>query len=198
MTGSPVGRLAALLRRGDATNPEGEPEAAEEPVAGADADPSPGVGTSLLAGATGGLLGTAVMTAYRLPVFRALPPTAELWAQYVGGDAEGHTVAGLLLHLVYGAAGGAAFGPAYAAVASRLPVRRDATGMVGGSLYGAGLSAFGARVVFERLLGRELDRERALVFHAGHVVYGLTLGTWLGTRERRGDVYDEPSEHADR
>jgi hypothetical protein len=27
-----------------------------------------------------------------------------------------------------------------------------------------------------------LDADERLVFHVGHLVYGLTLGTWLGSR----------------
>lgn len=191
MTRSPVGRLVAFVRRGvdPGTGSESDPPAAPETRGW-----SPG--RAVVSGCVGGAIGTVVMTIYRLPVFRALPPTAEFWAQYVGGgDAEEYTAAGLLLHLLYGVAAGAVLGPVYAALASRLPVRRDATGMVCGAAYGLALSVFGERVLLERLLGRELEREHALVFHAGHLVYGLTLGTWLGTRERRGDVYDRPSEH---
>jgi len=39
---------------------------------------------------------------------------------------------------------------------------------------------------------RHDDDEPGLVFHV-HVVYGLTLGMWLGERERRGEVYESPS-----
>ncbi|ESP86876.1 DUF6789 family protein [Candidatus Halobonum tyrrellensis] len=193
MTRSPVGRLVGLVRRGvgDAT---GDRSTGDDAAAG-ETSGAFGAGRAALAGGVGGLLGTVGMTVYRLPVFHALPPTAEFWAQYVGGgDAEDHPVAGLLLHLLYGVAAGAAFGPAYAALVERLPGEPDATGMVGGAAYGAALSVFGERVLLEGLLDRELEREHALVFHAGHVVYGLTLGTWLGTRERRGDVYDRQSD----
>ena len=153
------------------------------------------LGRAFVGGCVGGFIGTVVMTIYRLPVFRALPPTAEFWAQYVGGgEAEDYPVHGLLLHLLYGVTAGAVFGPVYAAAVRRVHSRPDATGMVGGVVYGAALSAFGERVMLNGLLDRDLEREHALVFHAGHLVYGLTLGTWLGTREHRGDVYDTPSD----
>jgi len=29
-----------------------------------------------------------------------------------------------------------------------------------------------------------------VIFHVGHVIYGLTLGTWIGFRERKGEVYE--------
>ena len=189
MTRSPVGRLVALARRGGETGDRSTGEDA------ADDAGSSWLGRSLVGGCVGGVIGTVVMTIYRLPVFRALPPTAEFWAQYVGGgEAEDYPVQGLLLHLLYGLAAGAVFGPLYAAAVRRFPGRPDATGMVGGVVYGAVLSAFGERVMLNELLDRDLEREHALVFHAGHLVYGLTLGTWLGTRERRGDVYEAPSE----
>ena len=193
MTRSPVGRLVAFARRSGETT--------DDRSTGEDAASDPGsswLGRALVGGCTGGLLGTVVMTLYRLPVFRALPPTAEFWAQYGGGgDAENYTLVGLLLHLLYGVTAGALFGPVYAALVRRFPGRPDAIGMVGGVGYGAVLSVFGERVMLERLLGRELEGEQALVFHAGHLIYGLTLGTWLGTRERAGEVYERPSEYAE-
>ncbi|WP_276300087.1 hypothetical protein [Halorussus lipolyticus] len=54
-------------------------------------------------GAKGGLVATLVLTAYRLPVSHALPPTAEFWSQFVaGGDPDDHALPALVLHLVYG------------------------------------------------------------------------------------------------
>lgn len=142
-------------------------------------------------GCVGGLIATVVMTLYRMPIFRALPPTAEFWAQYVGGgEAEEYPLVGFVLHLLYGAAAGAAFGPAFAALDSRTSVGRDELGVGAGLTYGLVLSAFGSRVLLRRLLGRELEPEHALVFHVGHAIYGLTLGTWLASRERLGEVYE--------
>jgi len=49
-----------------------------------------------------GALATLVMTAYRLPVTRSLPPTAEFWVQYVSrSDPYDHPVVALALHAVY-------------------------------------------------------------------------------------------------
>lgn len=73
--------------------------------------------TSAFRGATGGFVATVVMTVFRSPVFRALPPTAEFWAQYVGGGpAEEYTIAGLALHLFYGTAAGTVLGVVYGVV----------------------------------------------------------------------------------
>ncbi|MFC4360116.1 DUF6789 family protein [Halobium salinum] len=144
-------------------------------------------------GAVGGLVATVVMTVYRAPVFRALPPTAEFWARYVGGgEAEQYPAQGFVLHLLYGTVAGALFGPILEWATRRSPLGRDPTGVTLGVAYGLLLSIFGTRVLFPRLLRRGLEPDHALVFHAGHAVYGLTLGTWLTSRERRGRVYETP------
>lgn len=134
-------------------------------------------------GIAGGLVATAVMTAYRASISASLPPTAEFWAKYVGGgDPDDHPVAALLLHLAYGAAAGLVY-----AVAVPLPddeYHAERRGTAIGVAYGLALSAFGERALIERLLGMELSPDERLVFHLGHVVYGLTLGTWTGSRAR--------------
>ena len=162
-------------------------EAAKENTAPVDRS----VARAALRGAKGGLIATVVMTIYRLPIFRSLPPTAEFWAQYVGGgEPEDYPAQALALHLLYGAGGGAAFGPLFARLARQFPERRGRIGVVAGALYGVALSAFGSRIILDRLLGLDVDSEEALVFHVGHLVYGLTLGTWLGSRRPLGEVYD--------
>lgn len=149
------------------------------------------VARAALRGATGGLIATVVMTLYRLPIFRSLPPTAEFWAQYVGGgDPEDYPAQALSLHLLYGAGAGAVFGTFFARLSERAPEHRGPVGVVAGALYGTALSVFGSRVLLDRLLGLDLDPEEALVFHVGHLVYGLTIGTWLGSRRPLGRVYD--------
>lgn len=136
-------------------------------------------------GAVGGFVATLVMTAYRLPIARSLPPTAAFWEQYVGdGDAEDYPAIGLLLHLAYGVGGGVAFGALYAALGiEREPDHvQETRGLVLATLYGGALSAFGSRIVLGRVLSMDLDPDEALVFHVGHVIYALTLGTWVGSR----------------
>jgi hypothetical protein len=142
-------------------------------------------------GIMGGIVATAVMTLYRLPIFRALPPTAEFWARFVGGgDAEQYPLHGLILHFGYGAAAGGVFGPAFATIDRRTRLDRERLGIVSGLTYGLVLSVIGHRIIFQRVLGRELADDEAIVFHVGHTIYGLTLGTWFGSHERFGDVYD--------
>lgn len=136
-------------------------------------------------GAIGGLVATVVMTAYRLPVARSLPPTAVFWEQYVGNsDAEEYPIIGLFLHLGYGVTGGVVFGALYGAVGNwRAPdYVQESRGILSATVYGLALSLFGSRVVLGRLLGMDLDADESLVFHLSHVIYALTLGTWVGSR----------------
>ncbi|WP_436927992.1 hypothetical protein [Halosimplex amylolyticum] len=145
-------------------------------------------------GLEGGLLATLVMTVYRLPVSRSLPPTAEFWAQFVGSGApEDDPIPALVLHFAYGGAAGAAFGALFR---GRESVARDESApdrppgpptysgevptTVAGLLYGLALSAFGERVVLGTILGTDPDDRVA--FHVGHALYGITLGAWVGTR----------------
>ncbi|USZ74835.1 hypothetical protein NGM07_15500 [Halorussus vallis] len=152
-------------------------------------------------GAKGGLVATLVMTAYRLPISHALPPTAVFWSKFVaGGDPNDHPVAAIVLHLLYGLGAGVAFGalvPTGSGSTASTPqlsssaaeadeddreARREAAGLLAGTVYGLVLSVFGERVVLERVLGMSLDADDRLVFHVGHAIYGLTLGTWMGSR----------------
>lgn len=172
----PLSRISALFRKANSEQTEFS---------------LPILKTAIWRGAKGGFIATAIMTIYRLPVFRALPPTADFWARYLGGEAEQYTLSGILLHFLYGTVAGAVFGVLFTRITLQ-PVRsREWVGIVSGALYGVVLSLFGTRVLFRHVLGRELESDHALVFHVGHLMYGLTLGTWMGTRERVGDVYEE-------
>jgi hypothetical protein len=177
----------------------------------ADADATPGrtlvLTDGVVQGAVGGVLATVVMTAYRLPIARSLPPTAAFWEHYVAGGAESHgasspdstssrqddaedyPLVGLALHVAYGAGAGAVFGALYRLLGiADLPEHgRETAGMVVATVYGLVLSAFGSRVVLGRLLAMDLDPDESLVFHVGHVIYALTLGTWVGSRIGDGE-----------
>ena len=124
------------------------------------------------------------MTLSRLPLFRTLPPSAELWARYVvGGEPEQYSVEGFVLHLLHGGVGGGLFGLGFSLVDGRTERRRRFSVVALGVVYSLTLSVFGSRVVFRRLLGTELAADERLVFHVGHVIYGLTLGAWMSARE---------------
>ena len=98
---------------------------------------------------------------------------------------------GSFLHALYGGVAGAVFAPLFEFLRTKTTLSRERVGLLSGVGYGLILSVFGIRVVFEYVLRDELDPDNALVFHVGHLVYGLTLGTWMNSREEFGDVYEE-------
>lgn len=123
------------------------------------------------------------MTAFRLPLMRSLPPSANFWAKFVrGGDPEDYPLAGLLLHLVYGVSAGTVFGVLFATAESERGAGAELRGTLWGGIYGLCLSAFGSRVVLQEVLDVQLEPDELTLFHAGHLVYGLTLGAWVGSR----------------
>ncbi|WP_227354957.1 hypothetical protein [Haladaptatus salinisoli] len=134
-------------------------------------------------GFVGGLFGTVIMTAFREPVARSLPPTAAFLSKFVGGEPDDHTVGALLLHLLYGAGAGSVFAPVLAARSTESSsLEPETEGLLAGLVYGLALSLFGERVLLEWLLEMNLEQDERAVFHAGHVVYGLSLGAWVGSR----------------
>ena len=123
------------------------------------------------------------MTAYRLPISRSLPPTANFWATYVGrGDPNRNTLQAIALHLLYGAIAGGVFGGVVPERGTDPDARREVRDAAWAVAYSAVLSVFGSQVMLGRILGMELESDEALVFHLGHLVYGLALGTWMGSR----------------
>ncbi|WP_115865398.1 hypothetical protein [Halorussus litoreus] len=180
--------------RAESETPEFTRAESTHPDPGRAASPGPGLAARLAEGAKGGFVATLAMTAYRLPVSRSLPPTAEFWSKFVaGGDPDDHPIPAVALHLLYGVAGGVGFGllaPLDADATAerdsaddhRETARLEAVGLLTGVGYALALSAFGERVVLGRLLDLDLEGDERLVFHAGHVVYGLSLGTWVGSR----------------
>lgn len=153
--------------------------------------PQASVFRTFLKGIVGGFIATIVMTLYRFPLFRALPPTAEFWATFVRpGEPEQYPVAGLVLHLLYGCGAGSLFAIAFSRLEFRSERDRRLSAITLSALYGAVLSVFGTRVILKRMLRKELEPDEAAVFHVAHIIYGLTLGTWLSQREQSGDVYE--------
>ena len=101
--------------------------------------------------------------------------------RYLGGNPDEYHLTSLTLHFLYGTSAGVVFGPLLALVAGKTN-EPETVGLVAGSIYGVALSVFGERVVLRRGLEIDLDTDEAAVFHAGHLVYGLTLGAWVGSR----------------
>lgn len=140
------------------------------------------LGERLVLGFVGGLVATLSMTVFRMPTSKSLPPTAAFWSKFVGSDEpEDYPLIGLLLHFLYGAISGAIFA-AVAPGSDDSEALAESKAASTGTLYGVGLSVFGSQIVLERILGLDLETDERLVFHISHVVYGLTLGTWVGSR----------------
>lgn len=136
-----------------------------------------------LTGLQAGAVATVVMSAFRVPISRSPPPTARFWAKYVGGgEPEQYPVVGFLLHLLYGIGGGGAFGAAMSSQVDEPVAKRERVCTACGVLFGIGLSKVGTAVVLNRVLGLDLEPDERFVFDVSHVVYGLTLGTWFGSR----------------
>ena len=149
-------------------------------------------------GLQAGFVATIIMTAFRLPILRSLPPSANFWAQYVtGGDPEEHPIAGLVLHFAYGIQAGALFGGLFALQDAERSIEAEQRGLVWGSVYGMALSAFGSQVMLKELLDIRLEADELALFHAGHLVYGLSLGAWVGSRTEGVEDPDEEYEYDD-
>ena len=133
-------------------------------------------------GVRGGLVATVVMTAFRLPISRSLPPTARFWTTYVSSGSEDVVGPAVALHLLYGAAAGVPYATLVTGRSDESTWESEVVGVLAGAAYGLFLSAFGVRVVLGRVLGMELSPDERLVFHVGHAVYGLTLGEGVGSR----------------
>lgn len=149
-------------------------------------------------GLQAGLVATLIMTAFRLPILRSLPPSANFWARYVSGDdPEDHPVMGLVLHLLYGVSSGAVFGGLFALFESERSIEPEQRGLVWGAVYGMGLSAFGSQIMLDELLDIRLEADELALFHAAHLVYGISLGAWVGSRTEGVEDPEEEYEYDD-
>lgn len=150
------------------------------------------VARAALRGLQAGLVATGIMTAFRLPIVRSLPPSAQFWARYVaGGDPDDHPVAGTVLHLAYGTVAGAVFGALFALLDAERAFEAEQRGLLWGSVFGLGLSAVGSQILLDELLDVRLDADELALFHAAHLIYGLSLGAWVGSRTEGVEDTDE-------
>ncbi|WIV65846.1 DUF6789 family protein [Natrialbaceae archaeon AArc-T1-2] len=147
-------------------------------------------------GLQAGLVATLIMTAFRLPIMRSLPPSANFWARYVrGGDPDDYPIAGLVLHLLYGTSAGAVFGGLFALLEAERSIEAEQRGIIWGAVYGMGLSAFGSQFMLSELLDVRLEADELALFHAAHLVYGLSLGAWVGSRTEGVEDPEEEYEY---
>jgi hypothetical protein len=149
-------------------------------------------------GIQAGFVATLIMTAFRLPILRSLPPSANFWATYVsGGDPEDHPLIGLILHFVYGIQGGVVFGVLFALFDADRSIEPEQRGLVWGSVFGMALSAFGSQIMLKELLDIRLDADELALFHAAHLVYGISLGAWVGSRTEGVEDPEDEYEYGD-
>lgn len=137
---------------------------------------------SLLLGLKGGAIATVVMTAFRMPISHSLPPTADFWAHYIGrGDADDYPAIAAVLHVLYGVLGGGLFGVLFSQTDGETRAGIELRDLIRGAGYSLALSLFGSRIILQQMIEMDLERDEALIFHVGHLIYGLTLGTWIGS-----------------
>lgn len=142
----------------------------------------------LMQGFGGGLVATCVMTVFRMPISRSLPPTANFWAQYVaGGELEEHRAEAMVLHFFYGAVAGSVFASIFTAIDPRTFLEPETEGLVAGFLYSIPFTWAGEMIMLRRMLGMNLESNESMIFHAGHLIYGITLGAWIGSRIDRSE-----------
>lgn len=138
---------------------------------------------SLGLGFIAGLIATGAMTVFRMPITYSLPPTAEFWAHFVsGGELAEHRTESLLLHFLYGAIAGSVFASIFSVIDTRSPLGTEAKGLLGGLLYSIPFTIIGEYVMLNWMLDMDLEPDESMIFHAGHLIYGITLGAWLGSR----------------
>lgn len=133
-----------------------------------------------LSGLVGGLVATAVMTAFMMASGDdSPPPTAMLVATFAGGDPEDYLPQGMALHVAYGTAAGWVFGLLAAAGVLAFAPSNLPNGIGNGLVYGLVLMV--PAVVWMRgLIGMEPGPSDVGRMTGFHLVYGLVLGAFVG------------------
>lgn len=137
------------------------------------------VTVTLLSGLAGGLVATIAMTVFMLALGDdSPPPTAALWAKFVGDEGpESYVPQGMLLHVLYGVGAGVAFALALPLAVGEVTLV-NAVGLA--VAYAAVLTVVGAVVWMKGVLGMDPGRATAMQFGFFHLVYGLVLGGFVG------------------
>ncbi|WP_256296737.1 hypothetical protein [Haloarchaeobius salinus] len=137
------------------------------------------VTVTLVSGLAGGLVATIVMTVLMMALGDGSPPpTAALWAKFVGDDGpESYVPQGMVLHVLYGVGAGVAFALALPMVVAEVTLA-NAVGLA--VAYAVVLTVVGAMVWMKGVLGMDPDRATAMQFGFFHLVYGLVLGGFVG------------------
>jgi hypothetical protein len=137
------------------------------------------VETSILGGLSGGLIATIVMTVFMMVLGDdSPPPTAALWAKFVGdGAPEDYVMPGMALHMLYGIGAGIAFALLIPVVGVSVTL---ATAVGLGLAYGVALTVVGAVFWMRIVLAMEPNPKMVGLFLFFHLVYGGVLGAWIG------------------
>lgn len=132
---------------------------------------------SILTGLVAGLIATVVMTIAMTTLGDdSPPPTAALWAKYVGDDGPGaYLPQGIALHFLYGIGAGGAF--VVLAELGGLDIGPGAlTVTLGAALaYGAVLTVIGAAFWMKIVLSMAPEPAQAGTFAVFHAVYAVVL-----------------------
>jgi len=134
---------------------------------------------TLINGLAGGLVATIVMTTFMMALGDdSPPPTAALWAKYVGdGSPEEYMMQGMVLHMLYGISAGVAFALLLPVLGISLTLT---TVLALGLAYGIGLTVIGAVVWMKLVLGMDPEPTIIVLFLLFHLIYGGVLGAWIG------------------
>lgn len=132
---------------------------------------------SVLTGLVAGLVATIVMTAFMMALGDdSPPPTAALWARYVGDEGpEAYMMQGMALHVLYGALAGGAF--VLLATVAGLGVGPGALATTLGIAVGYGivLTVVGAAFWMKVVLGLDPEPQTAATFGLFHLIYAVVL-----------------------
>lgn len=134
-----------------------------------------------LSGLAGGLVATIAMTVVMMMAGDdSPPPTAQLWAKFVGdGPADEYVMQGMVLHFLYGIGAGWVLGLIAAGGLLLFTPLNLTNGIINGAIYGL-LLMVPAVVWFKGIIGMDAGPPQLLMMTGMHVVYGLVLGAWLG------------------
>lgn len=134
---------------------------------------------TLLTGLVGGLVATVAMTMFMMALGDdSPPPTAALWATYVGDeDPESYMIQGMALHMLYGIGAGGAF--ALIATTAGLGVDTLAGALLWALGFAVVLTVVGMVFWMRVVLAMEPEPKLAALFGFFHAVYGVVLAVSL-------------------
>ena len=136
---------------------------------------------SILTGLIAGLIATVVMTMFMMTMGDdSPPPTAALWAKYVGDEGpESYMKQGMLLHMLYGVGAGVAFAVGATALALDVGAGVLVGSVLWGLAFGLVLMVGGMMFWMRIVLAMEPDPKTMGAFGFFHVVYGVVLGAGI-------------------